>query len=347
MCYVLWWFVWALSRVLTRFTACGWCPAVLTLAYSPLALLFGILRGIGSAEAENTFDDPLTLRCFTVLDSLLKRSAHDGTAKFSTSASVQALNLGSFRAVLLLVRVTRPLWRAVPCCPSFLRDVSCGAVDGAPRQILHKLVRPHRAEGVSSRYVGWYSEAERQFQGTPAVNTRCAALKVMIRTTIVCSKTAAVRKEQLLALLVSTLRAAAVQHSPSTQLMDVLLKGLIELCHKYADITPKAMSTLVRVLLDQHGAMRTLVGSKSMVKAPNAHKPAALIPGHPFREAVVLVLCQTIKLDILAGSKRFQSIVVQEFSNELIEILNHVRARVRVCVCGPGFGVADAVLAYT
>ena len=77
-----------------------------TLVYSPLAALFGVLRGVGTSTARNRFDEVLSIRAFEVLDSLLEQLAQDHTqSKYTSSAiSVTRLNLGTLRAVILMVR---------------------------------------------------------------------------------------------------------------------------------------------------------------------------------------------------------------------------------------------------
>lgn len=87
-----------------------------TLLYSPLATLFGVLRGVGTCSARNRFSPSVVLRCFDVLDALLEHTAQesDKLSRHNTSrtsgrssqksAALTQLNLNTLRAVVLSVR---------------------------------------------------------------------------------------------------------------------------------------------------------------------------------------------------------------------------------------------------
>ena len=99
-----------------------------TLVYSPLAALFGVLRGVGTSTARNRFDEVLSIRAFEVLDSLLEQLAQDHTqSKYTSSAiSVTRLNLGSLRAVILMVRRPSLPLRDPPSCTLMCVHVGAG-----------------------------------------------------------------------------------------------------------------------------------------------------------------------------------------------------------------------------
>ena len=121
----------------------------------------------------------------------------------------------------------------------------------SPRaQVLHKLIRRGMPAEVTSRYFRCYQEAERQFQASHIPIVRCAALDVMVRACIVDDTTGEANKGKLVTLMKQVLRVAAVKPNPVFKLMEVLLKGLIDLCEAFPEIISTAMSTLVNMLID-------------------------------------------------------------------------------------------------
>lgn len=233
-----------------------------TLVYSPLATLFGVLRGVGTSTARNRFDQVLSARSFEVLDALLEQIAQEtaDATHASSAVSVTQLNLGSLRAVILMVRLHAAPAAAARAPPR--SAVTCRPPHARLRlQVAHKLIRRGVPADIPSRYFRCYQEAERQFQASRIPVVRCAALDVMVRACIVDAETGAASKGKLVTLMKQVLRAAAVKANPVFKLMEVLLKGLIDLCEAFPEIISTAMSTLVNMLIDDvRGGGRVGVG---------------------------------------------------------------------------------------